>query len=342
DAKNVVQHRPDNDYLVYDEPAEQPERRQELERAPAQDDDYDYVQDSSERSKTMREFGTAVDQFWNQKKNKKKKEPAFNDYRSVHFGDRDLANELRDRSDQSGQNYVTHEALTQGPASDAQSQPRPALEEEEEGTTSTQNPRRRLKPRVLPPSEKNPNLIDTITVRVPPIYKEKRPRKLHRERPQQTEAPERSDHEEESVYKPYDYTYPGSDGTGYYTGFSPYPGRSSSQYNHASDAESENSEQTYQTEQPKRKRRRKNKRRIRSVHKQQYTAGDFDYYGKRIPISEEEEYFRGLTIPPPTVDADLARLEQAQAGDGHFLDDHERIREDPERIKSKTKAGGKK
>ncbi|XP_034833019.1 histone-lysine N-methyltransferase SETD1B-like [Maniola hyperantus] len=324
DARNAVQHQADNDYLSYDEPAEPPPPQQPQQTQPALDADYDYMLDSSERSKQVREFGTAVDKFWDQKKKKMKKTPAF-DYRSVHFGDRNLANQARDQSDQSDERY---QSMIQA-SSDAQAQPQPALhDDEEEFTTTTLSPRRRLKPRVLPPTEKNPNQIDTVTVQVPPIYKEKRPRKLHRERPESAERPER---EEDSPYKPYEYNYQGSDGNGFY-GYSPY--------RRGSDAESENSEAIYQTEQPKRKRRRKLKRKTRSVYRH-YTAGDFDYYGKKLPISQEEQYFRGLTIPPPTRDPDVVRLERAPDGDGHFLDDHERLRDDPERIKTKKKGGKK-
>ncbi|XP_045773716.1 translation initiation factor IF-2-like [Maniola jurtina] len=338
DARNADQHQADNDYLSYDDPPEpaeppppapqQPQQAQQPQ--PALDADYDYMLDSSERSKQVREFGSAVDKFWDQKKKKMKKTPAF-DYRSVHFGDRNLANPVRDQSDRSDERYQSIQA------SDAQAQPQPALDDDdEEFTTTTLNPRRRLKPRVLPPTEKNPNQIDTVTVQVPPIYKEKRPRKLHRERPESAERPER---DEDSLYKPYEYNYRGSDGDGFY-GYGPYRSPAAGAYRRGSDAESENSEAIYQTEQPKRKRRRKIKRKTRSIYKH-YTAGDFDYYGKKLPISREEEYFRGLTIPPPTRDPDVVRLERAPDGDGHFLDDHERLRDDPERIKTKKKGGKK-
>lgn len=286
DARNLNQPQADEDYLAYDE-----------QEQPQQDDDYEYADESQGRAKAVREFGNAVNQFWEQKQKKPKKKIPANDYRNVHFGDRELANQLRRRNDAQLQTLQNEQP-------NANRIPLPETDEEDEITTTTQDPRRRLKPRVLPPTEKNPNEIDTITVRVPPIYKEKRPKKLHREQP---ERPDR-DEDSEEVSDPEEQEY-------------------------LSDSETENTDEAPQTEKPKRKRRRKQKRRIRSAQSEAYSAGDYDYYGNKLPISDEEEYFRGLTVPPPTKDADVIRLEENNEENDYFLDDHERLRDDPERIK---------
>lgn len=287
DARNLNLPQADDDYLAYDE-----------QQQPQQDDDYEYVEESQDRAKAVREFGDAVGRFWEQKQRKPRKKIPVNDYRDVHFGDRELANQLRRRSDEQLQSL-------QRERPNSNRIPLPETDEEDEITTTTQDPRKRLKPRVLPPTEKNPNEIDTITVRVPPIYKDKHPKKLHRGRSDRDEeSDEVSDYEERE---------------------------------YLSDSETDNSYEVPQTEKPKRKRRRKQKRKTRSAPYEAYTAGDYDYYGKKLPISNEEKYFRGLTIPPPTKDADVIRLEESKDGNGHFLDDHERLRDDPERIKRKKK-----
>ncbi|VVC98259.1 unnamed protein product [Leptidea sinapis] len=288
DAQNLNrQPAADDDYLfdVEDEPQIQ---EQDL------NDDYEDVQESRGQANAVREVGTAVNQFWAQKQKPKQKLPP-NDYRNVHFGDRDLANQIRRRSDSQRQNNVHREQAKQTPISD--------YDDDSEVTTTTQDPRRKLKPRVLPPTEHNPNQIDTVTVRVPPIYKEKRPKKLNRDRPDRDEDLEESRYSEEQEDD--------------------------------SDSSIEQSAQITRTEAPKRRRRRKKSRRVRSLS-EAYTAGDYDYHGKKLKISKEEEHYRGLTIPPPTKDADLARLEEAD-DEGDFLDDHERLREDPERIQVKKK-----
>ncbi|XP_038212818.1 nucleolar protein dao-5-like [Zerene cesonia] len=304
DAKNI--NRPqvaDDDYLfdVEDDETQNDQGQQEQLY-----DDYEDAQESRDRSKAVREFGTAVDQFWAQKQKPKKKLP-LNDYRKVHFGDRDLGNQLRRRNDDDDSEKFQRERPKANRVP-LQVPDDAGSEEESEVTTTTQDPRRKLKPRVLPPTEHNPNQIDTVTVRVPPIYKEKRPKKLHRERP---EAPDR---DEDSAEETPREEYPEND----------------------SDTDSEQSTQVERSEAPKRRRRRKKSRRVRSTYSQAYTAGDYDYFGKKLPISEEEEHYRTLTIPPPTKDADVARLEAAE-DEGHFLDDHERLREDPERIQAKNK-----
>ncbi|XP_045512272.1 proline-rich protein 12-like [Pieris brassicae] len=297
DAQNINRAQAaDDDYLFYvdDEPTTQ-QGRQDLY------DDYEDIQDSGDRSSALRDVGKAVDQFWMQKP-KSKQKLSENDYRRVHFGDRDEGNRLISESDDNS-------PKTKRTRTKPKRIPTPTdtdLEEESEVTTTTQDPRRKLKPRVLPPTEHNPNQIDTITVRVPPIYKEKRPKKLHRETP---EKPDRDENDFEESPREYE-----------------------------EDAESEQSTQIDQTEAPKRKRRRKKTRRVRSTYSKEYSAGDYDYYGRKIPISEEEEHFKTLTVPPPTRDADVARLEDAE-DEGNFLDDHERLREDSERIIEKKPSG---
>ncbi|CAK1542862.1 unnamed protein product [Leptosia nina] len=294
-----------DDYLFYEDEEPQTQRgRQDY------DDDYEDVEDPRARSGALRKVGTAVDQFWSQKQKPNQKLP-LNDYRNVHFGDRELTNQIRRRNDDGQQGLQSDrknpKRIPQNQANDSDG------EEESEVTTTTQDPRRKLKPRVLPPTEHNPNQIDTVTVRVPPIYKEKRPKKLHRETP---EAPDR-DEEAEGPPRAYE--------------------------DDESDAESEQSSQVERTEAPKRKRRRKKSRRARATSGESYTAGDYDYYGNKLPVSEEEERYGELTVPPPTKDADVARLEDA-GDEGHFLDDHERLQEDPERIRdsksSKEKDSG--
>nr|XP_026489238.1 proline-rich protein 12-like [Vanessa tameamea] len=303
DARNLNQNQAQEDYLVYDE-EEQPQQNQ--------DDDYEYVEESRDRAKAVREFGNAVDRFWEQKQKKPKKKLPANDYRNVHFGDRDLVNQFRHQNDEKLQ-YIrkTKPNSNRIPLPLPKEEEEEEEEEEDEVTTTTQNPRRRLKPRVLPPTEHNPNQIDTVTVRVPPIYKEKNPKKLHRERPERPDRDEDAE-EAEEVQGSEEQQYP-------------------------SDSETDNSDTVPQTEKPKRKRRRKPKRKTRSTH-EAYTAGDYDYYGNKLPISKEEDFYRGLTIPPPTKDADVARLEEGKNEDSHFLDDEERLRDDPERIKSNDKS----
>ncbi|OWR53861.1 hypothetical protein KGM_204726 [Danaus plexippus plexippus] len=290
DAQTLNNAQADDDYLIYDDEQQQQNS----------DDDDEYVQESRDRAKAVKEFGTAVDRFWEQKQKPSRKLPA-NDYRNVHFGDRDLANQIIQLNDEKLQTLQKRK-----PKANRIPSPKPQEDDDDEGevTTTTQDPRRPLKPRVLPPTEQNPNQIDTVTVRVPPIYKEKRPKKLHRAR---TERPDI--HEEETAVD------------------------SSDEPEDNYDSDTEDSSPIEQTEPPRRKRRRKNKRRARSVSSEAYSAGDYDYYGNKLPMSEEEEFFRGLTIPPPTKDADLARLEKGDDDEKHFLDDHERLTDDPEKIK---------
>lgn len=285
DAKSLnTQIAANDDYLVYDEENEQPQE---------QYDDYEDVQESRDRESAVHDFGVAVDKFWDQNRKQKRPKPQklpSNHYQNVHFGDRELANQV-----QLGANL---QRLNNRPNRIPLALPEE--EDDAEATTTTEDPKRPLRPRVLPPTEHNPNQIDIVTVRVPPIYKEKRPKKLHRERPPleeyENDAP--VDFEEQD-----------------------------------SDAEGNDSYIAPRTEPPtKRKKKRKSRRKTRSTGKSEsYTAGDYDYFGNKLPVSDEEKYFMQLTVPPPTMDADLARHEKPD--DKHFLDDHERLREDPERIK---------
>lgn len=284
----------DEDYLTYNEQADQ-----------QQDDDYEDVQESRDREKAVQDFGVAVDRFWEQKQPQRKPQPRLvpsNHYRNVHFGDRDLAGQARLQSLQRERVNTNLVPL-----------PLPELEDDAEATTTTEDPKRPLRPRVLPPTEHNPNQIDTVTVRVPPIYKEKRPKKLHRETPDRDE--------EETEYS--------NDVIDEHT------------QEHESDAEGEDSWLAPRTEPPKkRKRRRKQHRKVRSVDDSgPYSAGDYDYYGNKLPVSKEEKLFMQLTVPPPTKDADLARLEAPETE--HFLDEHERLREDPERMRDVEKSEDK-
>lgn len=285
----------EEDYLAYDDEVE-PQRLDYDD-----EDDYEDVQESRDRAKAVKEFSTAVDNFWDKQARRK---PQTADYQNVHFGDRSLANQIR----RSGVGE-SHQSLQRESARRPNRIPLPLPqgdEDDAEQTTTTEDPRKKLKPRVLPPTEHNPGQIDTVTVRVPPIYKEKRPRKLHRERPESPDREEeRSDEASDSRER---------------------------EYHHNEDTDGEDSALAPQTEKPRRKRRRKQSRKARSAEESgEYSAGDYDYYGKKLPISEEEEFYRALTVPPPTKDADLARIEQGEEKNGHVLDEHERISEDPER-----------
>lgn len=284
DATRLNNQQPveDDDYIAYDDNNDQ-----------LQYDDYEDAQESRDRAKAVKEFGTAVDQFWETKKRNRpqaqKKLPADH-YQNVHFGDRalaDLVQKQKQKKEKARPNRVPI--------------PSPEAEEEDaESTTTTEDPHRKLKPRVLPPTEHNPNNIDTVTVRVPPIYKEKRPKKYHRGR-----VPERDEEEEEREVPDF------------------YNNNTSEE----SDTDGDDSSISQQTERP-RKRRRKPSRRTRSTD-EEYLAEDYDYYGKKLPVSEEEKFYIELTVPPPTRDADRARHENPKSS--NFLNDHERISEDPER-----------
>ncbi|CAB3228185.1 unnamed protein product [Arctia plantaginis] len=178
-------------------------------------------------------------------------------------------------------------------------------EDDSEVTTTTEDPKKSLKPRILPPTEHNPNQIDTVTVRVPPIYREKRPKKLHRERP---ETPDRDEEDDERHV------------TGNY-----------SREREDEDSDGYDSLLTPQTERPRRKRRRKQSRKTRSTDKSDESENEeysVDYFGKKIPVSEEEKFYMRLRVPEPTVDPDVARHE-SPVKSGYFLEDHERLREDP-------------
>lgn len=292
----------DEDYLAYDDDDDQ----QQLD-----DDDYEDVQESRDREAAVRQFGNAVDQFWQHKQQprrpaqqKARKLPA-NHYQNVHFGDRDLADDIR-RGD-------SHQSLQRERAHPNRIPlPLPEAEDDAEVTTTTEDPKKPLKPRVLPPTEHNPNQIDTVTVRVPPIYREKRPRKLHREKPEQ---PDRDDENEGN------------------TDFS----SREREYHH--DADGDDSSLAPRTERPaKRKRRRKQSRKTRAASDEHYDT-DYDYYGKKLPVSEEEKFYMDLTVPPPTVDADVARHEKP-VDSGYFLEDHERLRDDPShRIRDEDRSG---
>lgn len=273
----------DDDFIAYDD-----------DQDASDEDDYEDVQES--RDKAVRQFGTAVDAFWGGKAKKKKALPT-NHYQNVHFGDRDLADQLRRHSDD------THQSLQRESARPNKVTPDPnEADDEYEATTTTEDPHRKLRPRVLPPTEQNPGEIDTVTVRVPPIYKERRPKKLHRRRPYENSN-------EETNYDDRDYER---------------------------DSEGEDSAHAPQSEEPRRQRRRKLSRKTRateSIEEQEdtFSAGDYDYYGKKLPISDEEKLYRQLRVPEPTKDADLARIEDG-SDSGYFLNDHERLSEDPERL----------
>lgn len=280
DAQHLnAQRRPlEDEYLVYD--------YEELQQLP--DDDYEDVQESRGRSKAVSDFSDAVDKFWEPKKQGKKKLPA-NDYRNVHFGDRGLAELIRRRDDDE-----SHLSLKQERPKTKKKTSPPAEaegEEEAESTTTTEDPKRPLRPRVLPPTEHNPGQIDTVTVRVPPIYKERRPKKLNRERPEHDVYLEHRDHYEERGARD-----------------------RSTEHDEDADAEGDDSAWTARTERPARRRRRKHRRDRRAARGEPYKAGDYDYYGNKLP----------------TKYAELARLEKGSKV-GYFLDDHERIQEDPER-----------
>lgn len=294
----------DEDYLAYDDDA-----AQQLD-----DDDYEDVQESRDREAAVRQFGSAVDQFWQNKKQQRRpaqqkaqRLPA-NHYQNVHFGDRDLVDDVRRRDE-------SHQSLQrERPRQNRIPLPQPEADDDNEVTTTTEDPKKPLKPRVLPPTEHNPNQIDTVTVRVPPIYREKRPRKLHRERPEYPDRDE-DEHEEHVREKERDRE------------FSSREREQDREYEQ--DADGDDSSLAPQTERPvKRKRRRKQSRKARAVDKEYYTAGDFDYYGNKEPVSKEEQFYMELTVPPPTLDADVARHEKP-VDSGYFLEDHERLREDP-------------
>ncbi|KPJ15705.1 hypothetical protein RR48_05669 [Papilio machaon] len=287
----------EDEYLVYD--------YEELQQLP--DDDYEDVQESRDRTKAVSDFSDAVDKFWEPKKRGKKKLPS-NDYRNVHFGDRDLAELIRRRDDND-----SHLSLKRERPKSKTKTAEAEAEEETESTTTTEDPKRPLRPRVLPPTEHNPEQIDTVTVRVPPIYKERRPKKLNRERPQHDL--DHRDHYEERDARD-----------------------RSTERDDDDDTEGEDSTRAERTQRPARRKRRKQRRDKRAASGEPYTAGDHDYYGNKLPISDEEKFFRGLTIPPPTKYAEFARLEEGTEV-GYFLDDHERIREDPERVADDERSG---
>lgn len=275
----------DDDFIAYDDD----------EQEVSDEDDYEDVQES--RDKAVRQFGAAVDTFWADKSKKKKVLPT-NHYQNVHFGDKNLANQLRRRSDDSHQSLQR----TRTRPNQVTADPNEA-DDEQESTTTTEDPHRKLRPRVLPPTEHNPGQIDTVTVRVPPIYKEKRPKKYHRRHPDENSS-------EETDYDERDYDR---------------------------DSEGENSAPESQSisEKPKRKRRRKLSRKTRATESAEdsddpSSAGNYDYFGKKLPISDEEKFYSQLRIPEPTKDADLARIEDGTGE--YFLDDHERLKEDPERL----------
>ena len=318
DAKQFDAQRANNadeDYLAYDDDASQ----QQLD-----DDDYEDVQESRDREAAVRQFGNAVDQFWQNKK--KQKRPAqqkaqrlpANHYQNVHFGDRDLGDDIRRRgeSHQSLQRERPRANKIPAPL------PLPEADDDTEVTTTTEDPRKPLKPRVLPPTEHNPNQIDTVTVRVPPIYREKRPRKLHRERP---EHPDR-DEEEHEEHRDREFSS------------REHERDREREYEH--DTDGDDSSLAPQTERPaRRRRRRKQSRKARAADKEYYTAGDYDYYGNKQPVSKEEQFYMELTVPPPTLDADVARHEKP-VNSGYFLEDHERLREDPShRIRDEDRSG---
>lgn len=325
DAKQFNTQRANNadeDYLAYDDDAVQ----QQLD-----DDDYEDVQESRDREAAVRQFGNAVDQFWQNKK--KQRNPAqqkeqrlpANHYQNVHFGDRDLANDVRRHGE-------SHQSLQrERPRANRipVPQPLPEADDDTEVTTTTEDPRKPLKPRVLPPTEHNPNQIDTVTVRVPPIYREKRPRKLHRERP---EHPDRDEEEHEDTDRRQEHRDRES------REFSSREQEREREYEQ--DADGDDSSLAPQTERPaRRRRRRKQNRKARAVDKEYYTAGDYDYYGNKQPVSKEEQFYMELTVPPPTLDADVARHEKP-VDSGYFLEDHERLREDPShRIREDNKSG---
>ncbi|KPI91013.1 hypothetical protein RR46_14517 [Papilio xuthus] len=294
----------EDEYLVYD--------YEELQQLP--DDDYEDVQESRDRTKAVSDFSDAVDKFWEPKKRGKKKLPA-NDYRNVHFGDRGLADLIRRRDDDESHQSLKRERPKAKPKTSPPAEAE--AEEEAESTTTTEDPKRPLRPRVLPPTEHNPGQIDTVTVRVPPIYKERRPKKLNRERPQHDEYLDHRDHYEERAARD----------------------RSTEHDEDAdADTEGEDSAWTERTQRPARRKRRKQRRDKRAAREEPYTAGDYDYYGNKLSISDEEKFFRGLTVPPPTKYAEFARLEEGPET-GYFLDDHERIREDPERVAEDERSG---
>ncbi|KAJ8719913.1 hypothetical protein PYW07_011956 [Mythimna separata] len=299
----------DEDYLAYDDAAEQQARQ-------VDDDDYEDAQESRGRDAAVKQFGDAVDQFWKKKKQQRRpieqraQRLPENHYQNVHFGDRDLNDD--DRRDEE-----SHQSLQRERKRPKRPRPTPAeTDDDNEVTTTTEDPRKSLKPRVLPPTEHNPNQIDTVTVRVPPIYREKRPRKLHRERP---EHPDRDEEDHEELRE-------------YHHRESEFRNRESErererEYEH--DTDGDDSSLAPQTERPaRRRRRRKHSRKTRDIDKDYYTAGDFDYYGKKVPVSKEEQLYMKLTVPPPTLDSDVARHEKP-VDSGYFLEDHERLREDP-------------
>lgn len=309
----------EDDYLAYDEEV----ARQALE----DDDDYEDVQESRDREAAVRQFGNAVDQFWQNKKQQRKpiqqkaqKLPA-NHYQNVHFGDRDLGDQIRrhDRDE-------SHQSLQrERPRANRIPLPLPEAEDDSEVTTTTEDPKKPLKPRVLPPTEHNPNQIDTVTVRVPPIYREKRPRKLHRERPEQPDRDE--DEYEQPRYEQPRYEQPREFSSREQHEYEQQTEQHGEQHSEQ-DTDGDDSSLAPRTERPaKRKRRRKQSRKTRSTH-EHYTAGDYDYYGNKVPVSKEEKFYMELTVPPPTLDSDVARHEKP-VDSGYFLEDHERIREDP-------------
>lgn len=299
DAKRLNNLRDTNeDYLAYDDENTQ----QQL------DDDYEDVQESRDREAAVRQ---AVGQFWDQKKQQDRQYEQQNvkprlasrlppdHYKNVHFGDRKLANRVHFRGE-------THQGLqSDRPHPNLIPLILPDAEDDSEITTTTEDPKKSLKPRILPPTEHNPNQIDTVTVRVPPIYREKRPKKLHRERPEALDRDEED--EERHATDNYSRERGDEDSDGYDSLLAP------------------------QTERPRRRRRRKQNRKTRSADKTEEGENDeysVDYFGKKIPVSEEEKFYMRLRVPEPTVDPDVARHE-SPVKSGYFLEDHERLREDP-------------
>ncbi|KAL4703117.1 hypothetical protein ACJJTC_000176 [Scirpophaga incertulas] len=299
----------EEDYLAYDEEAQSPE----------DEEDYEDAQESRDRAKAVKDFGAAVDNFWENKQRQgqrqrapppppppppRRKQPPQQDYRNVHFGDRNLVNQIRRTDIRDSHQSLQRDRLNPNriPV------PAPVQPDEDEVTTTTQDPRRPLRPRVLPPTEQHPNQIDTVTVRVPPIYREKRPRKLHRDVPDRDEdGPASEEVREESGERQYYYR------------------------DRDRDADGEDSSLTPRTEQPVKRKRRRRLRKTRSTDEGDYTAGDYDYYGKKLPITKEEEYYRSLTVSAD----DDKNAKQVKEPDekkyDYYLDDHERLVEDPER-----------